>query len=58
MKKFLISILMVLALCIPATTSAEFFSDIIVTSPDGIWTDERAYSSLEDAISAVADNPL
>jgi len=54
MKKFLISILMVLALCIPATTSAEFFSDIIVTSPDGIWTDERAYSSLEDAISAVA----
>jgi len=47
MKKFLIS---------PATTSAEFFSDIIVTSPDGIWTDERAYSSLEDAISAVGSN--
>ncbi|MHA1806542.1 MAG: hypothetical protein ACTSX2_03080 [Candidatus Thorarchaeota archaeon] len=56
MKKFLVSILMILALCIPATTSAEFFSDIIVTSPDGIWTDERAYSSLEDAISAVGSS--
>lgn len=38
-------------LAIPA--SAEFFSDVIVTSPNAIWTDSRAYSNLPAAIDAV-----
>lgn len=54
MKKFLLSILIVLMTTLPA--SAEYFSDIIVTSPDGLWTDERAYASLADAITAVGAN--
>jgi hypothetical protein len=32
---------------------AEFFSDVIVTSPNGIWTDSRAYANLPAAINAV-----
>jgi hypothetical protein len=54
MKKFLLSILIVLMTVIPAY--AEYFSDIIVTSPNGLWTDERAYASLADAITAVGAN--
>jgi len=37
----------------PTSASAEFFSDVIVTSPNGIWTDSRAYSTLNAAITAV-----
>ena len=50
-KSFIISIALTLTLITGA--SAEFFSDIIVTSPDGIWTDSRAYSSLTDAVNAI-----
>ena len=35
---------------------AEFFSDIIASGPNGIWTDSRAYSSLNAAITAVGAN--
>jgi len=52
MKKLLISIFITLSLFI-SSASAEFFSDIIVTSPNGIWTDSRAYVSLPAAIDAV-----
>jgi len=50
-KSLIISIALTLTLITGA--SAEFFSDIIVTSPDGIWTDSRAYNSLTDAVNAV-----
>jgi len=50
-KSFIISIALTLTLI--TGVSAEFFSDIIVTSTDGIWTDSRAYSSLTDAVNAV-----
>lgn len=49
--------ILTLALSILLLTSAsyaEFFEDIIVTSPDGIWTDARAYSTLNAAITAVS----
>ena len=35
---------------------AEFFTDVIVTSASGIWTDSRAYSNLNAAITAVGAN--
>ena len=50
-KSFIISIALTLTLI--TGVSAEFFSDIIVTSPDGIWTDSRAYNSLTDAVNAI-----
>ena len=50
-KLFLLSIMMLLTLS--ANARAEFFSDIIVTSPNAIWTDSRAYSNLPAAITAV-----
>ena len=52
MKKFLLSIILTILL-IASPTSAEFFPDIIVTSPHGIWTDSRAYVDLNAAITAV-----
>jgi len=54
MKKltsFLLTLLSVLL--ITASTQAGFTEDIIVTSPDGIWTDSRAYSTLADTVSAI-----
>ena len=35
---------------------AEYFKDIIITSPSGIWVDNRAYDTLEDAISAIGSS--
>lgn len=43
--------LAILFIASPAT--ANFFPDIIVTSPNGIWTDSRAYTTLQGAIDAV-----
>jgi len=48
--------LSLLLLLLPIQAKAEFFTDIIVTSPSGIWTDSRAYSSLNAAITAVGAN--
>jgi len=53
-KAFLLSI--ILLLTISTGARAEFFSDIIVTSASGIWTDSRAYATLNDAITAVGAN--
>jgi len=56
-RKLLLSLFLIPLLFIfPSNVSAEFFRDLIVTSPDGIWTDERAYSSLKNAISAVGSS--
>ncbi len=54
MKKLLLIFFILLFLC--GTSNAEYFSDIIVTSPDGIWTDSRTYSTLNDAVDAVGVN--
>jgi len=54
MKKFLSLILLTCILFIsPTPASAEFFSDVILTSSNAIWTDSRAYSTLQDALDAV-----
>jgi hypothetical protein len=54
MKKITIFII---SLCLLFTLStnikADFFTDVIVTSSNGIWTDSRAYSNLPAAIDAV-----
>ncbi len=54
MKKltsFIVSLILLLSLS--TGVKAEFFSDIIVTSPNAIWTDSRAYTNLPAAINAV-----
>jgi len=58
MRKFLLSAILTsfIALATFTGASAEFFRDIIITSPNGLWTDSRAYSTLNDAISAVGSN--
>lgn len=55
MKKFLLSIFLSITLIV-STSYAEFKSDLIITSPNGIWTDSRAYTTLNDAIAAVGAN--
>ena len=46
----------VIVLAFSFNVKAEFFSDIIVSGPNGIWTDSRAYATLNDAITAVGAN--
>ena len=36
--------------------NAEFFSDVILTSPNGIWTDSRAYTTLNAAVTAIGSS--
>lgn len=57
MKKLTTLLLaLIFSLTLSLGAKAEFFTDIIVTSPNGIWTDSRAYSTLNDAIAAVGAN--
>lgn len=51
---FFLSLILIFA--ISTGVRAEFFSDVIVTSPNGIWTDSRAYATLNAAITAVGAN--
>jgi len=55
MKRLIILLFISLSL-FATNANADFFSDVIVTSPDGIWTDSRAYATLNDAITAVGAN--
>lgn len=55
MKKLFILIFLILTL-LTSPTQAEFLSDVIVTSSNAIWTDSRAYNTLNDAITAVGAN--
>jgi len=43
-------------LVIAGVALSEYFPDVIVTSPDGIWTDTRAYATIDAAITAVGAN--
>ena len=54
LKIFFLSLILILS--ISTGVRAEYFSDVIVTSSDGIWTDSRAYTTLNDAIAAVGTN--
>ena len=55
MKKFLLLTILAITLIV-SPVLAEFKSDIIITSPNGIWTDSRAYTTLNDAVAAVGAN--
>jgi hypothetical protein len=54
MKRILFTILALTILCSPC--QAEYFSDIIVTGPNGAWIDARAYTSLSAAVTAAGAN--
>ena len=53
-KLFFLSLILLLSFS--TGLKAEFFSDVIVTSASGIWTDSRAYSTLNAALTAVGAN--
>ena len=54
LKLFFLSLILLLSFS--TGLKAEFFSDVIVTSASGIWTDARAYSTLNAAVTAVGSN--
>ena len=55
MKKIIFSaILAVLVVC--GVALSEYFPDVIVTSPNGAWTDTRAYTTIDAAITAIGAN--
>jgi len=51
MKRLLLILFAIFLITSPV--QGEFFKDIIVTSPTGIWTDSRAYTTLSAAITAI-----
>jgi len=54
-KKILLSVIFtILVVC--GVALSDYFPDVIVTSPNGMWTDTRAYSSLANAITAIGAN--
>jgi hypothetical protein len=53
MKKKISILFAIFAVIFCLAASATFFSDVIVTSPTGIWTDSRAYTTLNAAITAI-----
>lgn len=55
MKKIIYSaILAILVVC--GVAFSEYLPDVIVTSPNGIWTDTRAYSNLSSALTAIGSS--
>ena len=55
MKKIIFSALFAI-LVVAGVAFSEFFPDIIVTSPNGAWTDTRAYATIDAAITAIGAN--
>ena len=51
LKLFFLSLILILSLS--TGVKAEYFSDVIVTSPNGIWTDTRAFATLNAAVTAI-----
>lgn len=43
---------LILLLSLSTGVSAEYFKDIIISGPNGVWIDPRAYTSLSAAITA------
>jgi len=56
MKRILLYLIILISLALPASAAEPFFKDVIVTSPSGIWTDTRAYTTLNLAVAAVGAN--
>lgn len=57
MKRLAITLLIFfICLLAPTVHAQQYARDIIVTSSDGIWTDARAYSTVNDAVAAVGAN--
>ena len=56
MKRILLYLIILISLALPVSAAEPFFRDVIVTSPDGIWTDPRAYTTLNLAVAAVGAN--
>jgi len=55
MKKWIISVTFA-CLAIASIAFSDYFPDVIVTSPNGVWTDTRAYATIDDAITAIGAN--
>jgi hypothetical protein len=51
MKRLLLILFAIFLIASPV--QGEFFKDVIVTSPTGIWTDSRAYTTLNTAVTAI-----
>ena len=51
MKRLLLILFAIFLITSPV--QGEFFKDVIVTSPTGIWTDSRAYTTLNAAVTAI-----
>lgn len=49
-------LLTLLLLSLSTLSSAEYLSDLILTSPDATWVDSRAYSSISDAVSTIGSS--
>lgn len=55
MKKFILTLLLVFLVAFPSFAQ-QYVSDIIMTGTGGIWTDERSYSTLADALTALGSS--
>jgi len=55
MKKIILSSLLAIFV-IAGVAFSEYFPDVIVTSPNGAWTDTRAYATIDAAITAIGAN--
>lgn len=55
MKKIILSALLAIFV-IAGVAFSEYFPDVIVTSPNGAWTDTRAYTTIDAAITAIGAN--
>ena len=51
MKRLLLILFAIFLIASPV--QGEFFKDVILTSPTGIWTDSRAYTTLGAAVTAI-----
>jgi|GEM_PF-2656427 len=54
-KKIIASVIFT-ALVVAGVAFSEFFPDVIVTSPNGVWTDTRAYTTINAAVAAIGAN--
>ena len=54
-KKIFFSVLFT-TLVVCGIAFSEYFPDVIVTSPTGVWTDTRAYTTINAAVTAVGSN--
>jgi len=52
MKKFILSIILSIFVLF-GSANADYMPDLVITGADGIWTDNRAYATLSDAITAI-----